>query len=413
MIQTIKIKWNDEHIQYIKELQKQGYSSEKAVEVFNKHFNCKTSGRYLRQKARKAGYPFSNLDRKSVSSHTDVSKKAIKHVQNKDGSITSTIETVINSEPNMSPKFLLEAHNYDPAKWKVKQSVSNQWSVISTKRGKQFNFQSKIVVEPISNEINTDELINLIVSHKEPYKREPPILLQSDSYLVVPAFDTHFNGETLKTYTKSLNKELNLINSKRWQDTCLILGGDVAHVDSFNSTTTKGTQLETTDVARTVDEMEIYFETLISAILKHSNHLQLISTFGNHDKTVGYLFARLLERAYRNQPNMSFDIEPSQFKAYMLGRNFIGATHGNKGQKNYVANFASRFAEMWGRAKNRELFTGHLHTEMSKDLGGFVQRQVSTRKPTDTWTDELGVVATKNFELVQYSKEETEAVYYV
>ena len=85
----------------------------------------------------------------------------------------------------------------------------------------------------------------------------------------------------------------------------------------------------------------------------------------------------------------------------MLGRNFIGATHGDKGKNNYLAKYLDEFGFMLGTAQNRELFTGHLHSEMSKDLGGFVQRQVSTRKPTDKWTDDLGVVAHKTFELVE------------
>jgi len=68
---------------------------------------------------------------------------------------------------------------------------------------------------------------------------------------------------------------------------------------------------------------------------------------------------------------------------------------------------------MLGTAQNRELITGHLHSEMSKDLGGFVQRQMSTRKPNDVWTDALGAVSHKTFELVEYSDHETTAVYYV
>ena len=35
------------------------------------------------------------------------------------------------------------------------------------------------------------------------------------------------------------------------------------------------------------------------------------------------------------------------------------------------------------------------------------------RKPTDKWTDDIGVVAHKTFELVEYSDHDTRAIYYV
>ncbi|MCT3326801.1 hypothetical protein EFP50_13815 [Lacticaseibacillus paracasei] len=125
------------------------------------------------------------------------------------------------------------------------------------------------------------------------------------------------------------------------------------------------------------------------------------------------MFARLLKRAYSNQPNITWDTSLKHYKGAMLGHNFIGATHGDKGKNNYLAKYLDEFGFMLGTAQNRELFTGHLHSEMSKDLGGFVQRQVSTRKPTDKWTDDIGVVAHKTFELVEYSDHNTTAIYYV
>ena len=80
------------------------------------------------------------------------------------------------------------------------------------------------------------------------------------------------------------------------------------------------------------------------------------------------MFARLLKRAYSNQPNITWDISLKHYKGAMLGRNFIGATHGDKGKNNYLAKYLDEFGFMLGTAQNRELFTGHLHSEMSKDL---------------------------------------------
>ena len=72
-------------------------------------------------------------------------------------------------------------------------------------------------------------------------------------------------------------------------------------------------------------------------------------------RRVGYMFARLLKRAYSNQPNITWDISLKHYKGTMLGRNFIGATHGDKGKNNYLAKYLDEFGFMFGAAQNREL----------------------------------------------------------
>ena len=124
--------------------------------------------------------------------------------------------------------------------------------------------------------------------------------------------------------------------------------------------------------------MEQYFETLIEAIIKNANECEVMYAPGNHDPSVGYMFARLLKRAYSNQPNITWDISLKHYKGTMLGRNFIGATHGDKGKNNYLAKYLDEFGFMLGTAQN-----------------------------------DLGVVAHKTFELVEYSDRDTRAIYYV
>lgn len=421
VIETSNGIWNNLALNTAIELRDKGYTSSQVAKYLDDKLDFKITERSVRKKLQKLGKPFKHRPKQKINDNEATEaledSEEVKHVQNKDGSATSTIETVIDSEPSMTPEFLLKVHHYDPTKWKIKQSVSNHWSVINSKGKKKFNFQSKIIVEPIVKELNVDELIDHIVSHKEPYKQQAPILLQSNRYLVVPSFDTHFNGKTLETYVHSLNKQLSIINQARWQDVLLILGGDNLHVDNVKSTTLNGTQLETTDLAKAVDEAETYYETLISAILKHSNHLHIMYSPGNHDPTTSYMFCRLLERAYSNQPNMSFDVSLDHYKGYLLGNNFVGATHGDKGHKRYLSIFMEHFAQLLLKAKadhaEADIFTGHLHFQLDEDLGGMIQRQQPTRKPNDTWTADNGLISVKKFELVEYSKNETEAVYYV
>lgn len=72
---------------------------------------------------------------------------------------------------------------------------------------------------------------------------------------------------------------------------------------------------------------------------------------------------------------------------------------------------------MWKKQEIKKVIElrnqGYNSHQISRMLGGMIQRQVSTRKPTDKWTDDLGVVSTKFFQLVEYDANETRAVYYV
>lgn len=289
--------------------------------------------------------------------------------ENADGTQSSSTILEIMKEQELTPDDILKAHHFDVSKWELVRNTSNFWK----SKPESTLYQSKVIVRPKTG-IDVESFIDTVVEHKKPYSAFPVKQIESDSYLVIPAFDTHFNGETLPEYEKSLQRELNIISSKQWKDVELILGGDLAHIDNINSTTAKGTQLETTDLEKTVDEMQQYFEAIISEVLKHSNHLQIVYNAGNHDPSVGYLFARLLQKEYELQFNIDFDIDLTHYKAYKLGNNFIGSSHGDKGRKNYVANFASRFSVMWGESKNHELFTGHLHSFKEEDLGGMIQR---------------------------------------
>lgn len=336
-----------------------------------------------------------------------------KHQFNADGSETD--ERVIPEEALQTRESLLIAHGYNPKEFELVTSLSNYWDMADKELGIKTLYQSKITVKPAQSRFDMQALIETIETKKKPYryniyiKRSVP-----DRYLTIPSFDTHFDGETLPLYRESLEKTLLFIENNYFKDSLLILGGDICHVDSISNTTTKGTQLETTDINAAFDEMEEYYETIIEALLHNSRTIQVMQLNGNHDNTLGYAFARVLRKAYSHNERMSFDVDLKQRKATMLGNNFIGGSHGDKGKKQYPQLFATEFAEMWAKATNREYYTGHLHHEMTKDDGGILHRQMPTLKNPDIWHTENGfTMASKRFQLVTYTADTTESVVYV
>ena len=276
-------------------------------------------------------------------------------------------------------------------------------------------YQAKVTVKPRKQAVDVEAMIKRLEDKREPYRfnvvKEQGL---SNLYLIVPSFDTHFDGKTLPKYRESLERTLSFIERNHFKESLLILGGDIINVDTVNQTTTRGTQQETIDITQAFDEMEQYYETLIEAMLEQSNAVKVMQLNGNHDNTLGYAFARILKKAYSRNNRITFDVDLKQRKATMLGKNFIGGSHGDKGKKNYPMLFATEHARMWAEATNREYYTGHLHHELTKDDGGILHRQMPTMKEADTWHHENGfTMASKRVQLVTYTETTTEGVHYV
>ena len=335
-----------------------------------------------------------------------------KHQFNRDGSETD--ERVIPEEALQTRESLLIAHSYNPNEFELVNSTSNFWDMADKELGVKTLYQSKITVKPKTQVFNMEAFIQALEDKKEPYRATGGIVKQSERYLVVPSFDTHFDGKTLPQYRESLERTLSFIERNYFEESLLILGGDIINVDTVNNTTTRGTPQETMNINDAFNEMEEYYETIIEALLEYSNKVQVMQLNGNHDNSLGHAFARVLKKAYSRNKRITFDVSLDHRKATMLGRNFIGGSHGDKGKKAYPQLFATEYAEMWAKASNREYFTGHLHYELTKDDGGILQRQVPTAKQADTWHRNNGyTMASKRFQLVTYTEDRTEGVYYV
>jgi len=113
-------------------------------------------------------------------------------------------------------------------------------------------------------------------------------------------------------------------------------------------------------------------------------------------------------------PQVNVDDRMQQRKAYVYGDNFIGITHGDKARKDLHNIFPIEFPVEWSGAKNREIHTGHLHVEETKDVFGMAVRTLATRNRTDKWHRDNGFVgAHKRFMLFEYSEKELESIHYV
>lgn len=387
-----------------------GHSNEYMAELINMSYGTSFTTEAIRKKLYN-GHKDVILEKEmpsEIKSNTKYNEdESVKHVD-------LDVKLTMKSKSDKTPQDIMRMKGYDPSEWRLLDVTDNDWTMNG---GGDWNYQCKIRMSPKKDGIDFEKLISKVAEARKPIdvKYESGVLVESDAcYLAIPVADAHFGYNSFDDYRDSLAKTLETIISKRWKKILVLNIGDSLHVNDLNMRTANDTQQETVNFEKAVDWALCYFESIIATASQHSERVEFVGAVGNHDSSSGYMLNRILERAFMNVSNVSFDINLNHRKATLLGKNFIATMHGDKGVKRILETFPSEFSQLWAQSTNKELFTGHLHNEEVKSWGALKQRQVPTRAKVDKWHNDNGYTqAKKNFMLVEYSEYETEVVRYV
>lgn len=237
---------------------------------------------------------------------------------------------------------------------------------------------------------------------------------QAEGMLEIPLFDMHFGIADLEYYKNTLEEILGIISGKRWDKVIIPVGQDLFHNDSIeHGITTKGTQIEKVDTKKAVYDAKTFYFNIIDTALENANEVKVMYSPGNHDKTVGWLFVQILLERYGKD---IVDDSLAERKAVWWKGCFIGITHGNKKTdtaQGLRGKFTIEFPALFAAANVREIHTGHLHSEGSKDEYGVQVRRMSTGNKDDEWTITEGYKAQKRFMLFEWMPDKLKAIYYV
>lgn len=401
------MKWTEERYQRLLELKEQGFTHREIIEIFKHEYDVEltldtiSSKLYNERKRRK------NVRR-------DKQHKQ-KVTTNKKGITESSTVIAMQEGADKDEYYILKAHGFDPERFELLSVTNNFWQQNNTQDGLVNLYQSKIKVKPLPNNlINYDGIIKRLTKEIEPISKIHNIS-RGDEYLLVSLFDLHFGNSTIEDYQLSLDKTRYRI-SQGYKEILIIVGGDLLHNDNHRGTTSSGTVIDKVDMTKAWDMAFDYLLSIIETSLQYAPKVEVMYVPGNHDEMVGQTVIKALERYLANS-HVTFDSEQEMFKARLLGKNFIGATHGDKATiKRYPMIYATSFATLWGAdgVITRELFTGHLHKELWGDLDGLFFRQAPTRNRLDQYHKDNGfVTAQKRFQLVSYDEYEPTSVMYV
>ena len=258
-----------------------------------------------------------------------------------------------------------------------------------------------------------EELLEAIRDNTPVAQIQPKVIDGADGMLEIPLFDMHWGIADMDYYRDTLEEILAIVASKHWDKIVIPVGQDLFHNDSItDGKTTKGTLIEKVNLTKAVYDAETFYFNLIDTALQCANEVSVIYSPGNHDKTVGWLFVRILKTRYGNIVDDSTD----ERKVVWWNGCFIGLTHGDKkgdSPMGLMGNFTTGFPELFASAKVREIHAGHLHNENGKDVYGVQVRRMSTGNKDDEWTISEGYKSQKRFMLFEWMPNKLKAIYYV
>ena len=258
-----------------------------------------------------------------------------------------------------------------------------------------------------------EELLEAIRDNTPIAQIKPRVIEDAEGMLEVPLFDMHFGIADLEYYRDTLEEILGVISSKHWDKIVIPIGQDLFHNDSITKgVTTKGTLIEKVNLKQAVYDAETFYFNLIDTALQYANEVSVIYSPGNHDKTVGWFFVRILKTRYGD----IVDDSTAERKAVWWNGCFIGITHGDKHTDNVNGlrgKFTMEFPTLFAMAKVREIHAGHLHREDSRDEYGVQVRRMSTGNKDDDWTTEEGYKAQKRFMLFEWMPNRLKSIHYV
>jgi len=202
-----------------------------------------------------------------------------------------------------------------------------------------------------------------------------------------------------------------LITASGGGDVGLLLNlGDMIHADTSSGTTTAGTQLSTD--GRYGDSVAAAVRVLRNAInmmLATHNSVVLINNTGNHDHNTAIAINRMLIMFYENEPRVTVKSNEHKLTHYVYGQNLLCTHHGDKIQIQRAYEFITRtMPDIWGATRHRHLLLGHLHTSISKELGGLLVEHFQALPASDKWHSNEMYGSKRTMSCIVYDKQHGE-----
>lgn len=317
--------------------------------------------------------------------------------------------------------FLLRAHGYDPAQFKLVQARSSFWDSPS---GSRRMCSSRITVSPMTTSAVTDDDIEEWLANL-PHECVKPAVqaarhVVGDKLLVLPVSDLHHNllatvfssGNEYnckiaeEIWNRVIDDVMSEIRSDHVEKIVLTIGGDQANADGPTGTTTKGTPQDCE--LPYYDACEHLYGMTVKGIERLSEvaPVDVIYVPGNHDKVTGFQLAKYVAAWFRDDANVNVDYSPLPRKYYVWGSTlFVFAHDGDL--KKLPQLIADEARSVWSSVKYTEVMLQHLHSEqvLMEQYNMRIQR-IPSAVARSQWTTNCGYGSKRQCKSFMYDKDD-------
>jgi hypothetical protein len=333
---------------------------------------------------------FSQIDKKVLPYDAPDFSKIVEIHENVDNG-TSKITALSTTEPR-TPDEIIAMLGIDTTQWKLSQfwnkEQNNKWLV------------SALITKLPQAQLIQQSFLQQLTTYKLPvYKDINPIHLNPVSTEkvcgVISLQDLHFGKPGNENMAEIMDTALLYLVGKAYKNYYLdkivfIIGPDTLNMDTFDGTTTKGTPVENSEVA-TKAYLKAFDAVCIAVnrLKPFCDKLEVVFVPGNHDRLSSYHMIHAVSQVFRNDYDISFNVEYAERKVIMYGKNMIAVEHGDVSSKNNPLVYAVEFPTEWGNATHRILYTGHYHGRKTKEViteneeQGFVTRIIPALTSSD------------------------------
>jgi len=283
------------------------------------------------------------------------------------------------------------------------------------------NIQQQDQLEQIRNAL--DEFLEH-QKNKSPFIAKPKKKVKANELAVVNIGDAHFgmyahediSGENYNLEIAAKRHKdvfMRLMNNAPECETIIINQlGDFFHSDNYESTTTKGTRVDTDGRLEQVFLVGLEVLSFITEeALKRYKNVIVRHVKGNHDSVLSMAIKAHQEAYFRNNKRVTIQMTPSPTWVYQHGNTAFLVSHGHAPKPAKLAEyFAAKYPEIWGNTKHRYCYHGHIHSKNAtiETYGGCITESFAGLPSADTWHNESGYVSGQSMCLIVLDKEKGE-----
>lgn len=335
-----------------------------------------------------------------VHAPSQISYKETTGIENNGNLISDKLIELADVEKN-SPESILKAHGFNPSEFELVSCRNSIWNT-NSKNGIKNLYSSKIVVKPSSFSLNLDYLDKYFKEKEFSHMRKIPkykIEEKDGLILEIDVADFHIGllsdenevGESYNTeiairyFNFCIDNIIEKTKNKKISKIVFVNLGDFMHINNSEGTTAKGTKQDTCE--RTTSIFVKALDMLIDNIEKLAEiaPLEIVSVSGNHDRETSFYLFTSLEKAFRKDSRISFNVGPNPFKAKRYGKVLLGWTHGDVKKDNYTDWLQVHYSKDYGNSQWREIHSGHYHSQKLLDKSGVLVRFLPKMCASSAW----------------------------